>query len=456
MEKFVSLEIPQYSSCNLDCVYCYIPKNEILKKINKKWAALYRDNRYLELISESFKTQELECLSLWGGEPTLGFKDIRDTDAILAKFPLINRVSTSSNMTYPQGVEYLMRNLNSTMSKFDKKIEFEVQVSIDGDEEQTDRNRGKGVYKKVLNSIERILEVAKETPNVILGFHPKSTSTDKDFEEYVKNPDSLRRFFKTMDYIDKTYSKVAAQIPNVRFGFRSFPTLALPGSYTTEDGKYFHDYYLLAEKMIAEEFPDWAFNDTYFSRFAELMNSHFLLNRFDANKNFHCSAGTHSLSIDPDGTIHGCHVSFWYNYEDYLEKNLNLDDWCSKDRIIEYDSGKYWENIKPSMSMLRDDYNQARMLYVLKSYAFNLDNHLNTTFGTIKMLAIANQISEAYKEDSWAKLFSYFLVLKSGCWANNMIVNSALAVPSLSIYRMYGNGLFERLVEKYEERRSAR
>jgi hypothetical protein len=97
----------------------------------------------------------------------------------------------------------------------------------------------------------------------------------------------------------------------------------------------------------------------------------------------------------------------------------------------------------------RDKYNELRLKSVTEGFVHNIDNNLNIKLGTIKTLAIAGQISEIYKDDSWAKLFAAFIALKSSCWMNNMIITGSPSVAPLSIYRIYGNGVFEHFVKKF-------
>jgi hypothetical protein len=80
----------------------------------------------------------------------------------------------------------------------------------------------------------------------------------------------------------------------------------------------------------------------------------------------------------------------------------------------------------------------------------NVAQKANTAYSTIKVLAKANQINEIYKtDDNMAKLFAYFIALKSTCWVNSQYQHGSLFPNNLSLYRMYGNGTFQYMIEKY-------
>jgi sulfatase maturation enzyme AslB (radical SAM superfamily) len=434
-------------------VYCYIPKNKSLRNINKQWSERYKDNSFYEIISEKYHPNALEAISLWGGEPSLGFKDLKDVESLVKHFKRLKSISTSSNLTNFSGIKYILEALDKTLESIpERSIDFSLQVSIDGTEEDTDRNRGRGTYKKIIENIDKLIEVGKKLKKVILTIHVKSTNTAEDYKKFTEDPSQIKEYLSSFDEIDEEFQEKIKGLPNVKGGLRALPTLALPGDYTKEDGVNFYKYHVELERLLKDEFSSWPMKrDMYYSRLLLLIQQSVHLNRLGGNRMFCCSAGSTMLGIDPDGSTHGCHGSFWYNYEDYLSSITGQADWCEGERIIDFEKEKFWESTKVVMANYRDKYNTARIKYLTQGFVYHVMNYLNITYGTIKMLAISNQINQIYKDDRWAKLFAYFIALKSSCWFNNYMVTGSMSVTPLSIYRIYGNGMFEYTAKKLAE-----
>ncbi len=447
--QYVAVETAQCSTCNLDCIYCYIPKNKALQKINKNWKHVYRENKFYEILSEKFSISQLESIGLWGGEPSMGFKDLKDVNTLFTRHPSIKSITTSTNLTSVIGHKYLLTELNKTAKQVGRKITFDVQVSIDGTEEATNKNRGKNVYKSIMINLDKIIEIGSKLENIELALYPKSTNVADDYEGFAKDRSKLYDYIKSFDGLDKYFQEKVKDIKNINGGFKTLPTLALPGDYTKQDGIYFAKYHETLEEVIKTDFPSWNnMRDQYYIRLLNLIKNSVHIYRNDGNRMFSCSAGKSMMALDPDGSQHGCHGSFWYNYEEYLETTSGQVDWCAGERILEFDKNRFWEANKALISGYRDEYNESRLNFITQSFVYHLNNYVNVTYGTIKALVIAGQINPIFKNDDWAKIFSVFISLSSSCWYNNYMVTGSLSVTPLSIYRMYGNGMFENMARR--------
>jgi len=451
MKSYVSVETPQSSICNLDCVYCYIPKNKFLNSINNKWAKKFESGEYLETLSEYYSTNELENLSLWGGEPSLGFKYFKNLESIFKKFPKIKHISTSSNFVGFENHKEFLIKLNEICEKQKINLSFDLQLSIDGTESDTNKNRGQDIYKKIVSNIDKLFELSPEIKNFKVVVHVKSTNTDEDFKSFATDDNRLRNYLEAFIKLDKDHGSGRKWPENFRVDLFTLPTLALPGRYTKEDGQNFLKYCLLLEKLLDKYKRNH--NEQYSVRLKELYHNGYLVNqRFSTNEAMMCSAGVASAGLDPDGIIHPCHFSFWHSQDGYLESTNDLSDWKEGRRILDFDSKSYWENTQNIISNFRDTYNYDRIKYILSAFANNINHKLAISFGTIKMLAIAGQISPIYKTNEWAHLFANYIALKGNCWANNILISGSLFPPPISVYRMFGNGLFEHLVNKFGEK----
>jgi len=201
MRKYISSEVPQSSICNLDCVYCYIPKNKILNKVHKKWAEKIRNGTHYETMSEYFP-DGLTAISFWGGEPTLGFKDLERLTDLLDFNKNLTQFSTSTNFAKIEGLEFLLKTLNDYQKKTGRQLSFDLQISIDGTKENTEKNRGIGTYDRTVNNLKRLKEFSKEIDCMFVNLHCKPTNMAEDYKNFAENPQTLMDFLDSFNYLN--------------------------------------------------------------------------------------------------------------------------------------------------------------------------------------------------------------------------------------------------------------
>ena len=134
------------NNCNLRCAYCYAYKAETF---NEKLDYVYIENA-VKLIVESFGKNP--TVVFHGGEPLLRFKDMKhDVVSLLEKFPDVE-FSIQTNATL----------INEEVSKFLKKYNISIGVSIDGVSEKGNSLRtyaeGKASYISTLDGIKCLLK----------------------------------------------------------------------------------------------------------------------------------------------------------------------------------------------------------------------------------------------------------------------------------------------------------
>lgn len=135
-------------NCNLRCRYCYQKSMEEFDNgLEKKFEFDFSDPENLEIDLNSLKKFLLKddnpFLIFYGGEPLLQYKKIIDIMDFLKDLKIKYRMQTNGIFLNLLPKEY--------MNKIDK-----ILISIDGDEERTDFNRGKGTYKKIMENISLI------------------------------------------------------------------------------------------------------------------------------------------------------------------------------------------------------------------------------------------------------------------------------------------------------------
>ncbi len=128
--------------CNLKCKYCYEKSmNEFDNVLDKKWDydldSPWESVVDIEKIKKFLEKDEDPVLIFYGGEPLMKLDKIKILmDNINAKFHI------QSNGLF----------LNSIPEKYLHKLN-KMLISIDGDKERTDYNRGKGVYDAIITNI---------------------------------------------------------------------------------------------------------------------------------------------------------------------------------------------------------------------------------------------------------------------------------------------------------------
>ncbi len=151
-------------ACNLKCSYCF-SNNSVKEYMDEDTAIRAID----DTIAREDSIRKFR-LSFFGGEPTLNFSLIRKI------------VRYHHDLCAQRGVEveyFLITNavsVSDEMLSFFGDYEFEVQVSIDGDQGSHDAfrldNRGRGTYARVVDTIGRLLAtpgIRLSTSSVITG-----------------------------------------------------------------------------------------------------------------------------------------------------------------------------------------------------------------------------------------------------------------------------------------------
>jgi len=132
-------------SCNSNCKYCYEKSlNEFDNGLNKKFSFDFSSPEKSEVDIEKLKKflekDKNPVLIFYGGEPLLEIEKIKK---IINRIQIPFRMQTNGLLLNKLPIDYL------------KKID-KILVSLDGNKERTDFNRGSGVYEQVISNIEKI------------------------------------------------------------------------------------------------------------------------------------------------------------------------------------------------------------------------------------------------------------------------------------------------------------
>ena len=134
--------------CNSQCKYCYEKSmNEFDNKVDEKFKFDFSAPDVSQVSEDKLKNflskDKNPVLIFYGGEPLLEAERIIKIIDSLKDINVKFRIQTNGKLFDKLPIEYL------------KKIE-KILVSIDGDKERTDFNRGEGTYEKVMENIKLI------------------------------------------------------------------------------------------------------------------------------------------------------------------------------------------------------------------------------------------------------------------------------------------------------------
>ncbi|OON95761.1 MAG: hypothetical protein ATN36_07490 [Epulopiscium sp. Nele67-Bin005] len=187
--EYNTLIISCAETCNLSCKYCFANEGTY----NSSKNLIMNDKMYGQLLDKLLvKNEPLKSISLFGGEPLLGFKYIKNfikklQEGYLAKdwpLPLIGIVTNGTLITKEIG-------------DFFQEYNIAVTISLDGSKEFNDLNRKypnstKSVYDKIVSNISNIrnrtfpLVAAATISTDIIKQYQKG-----DYKKYLEHYQSL-------------------------------------------------------------------------------------------------------------------------------------------------------------------------------------------------------------------------------------------------------------------------
>lgn len=140
--------------CNLNCNYCCIDKNPILKEIDKELGESFQGDYYFNQVKKYFPLPgSLRQIETWGGEPFLKMERMHNLIRQLCGYYFyFNSFYSSTNFSFPQWTDKVLDLLKVFGEFSPRRFTIHLQLSIDGPEYINDRNRGIGTTQKCLNN----------------------------------------------------------------------------------------------------------------------------------------------------------------------------------------------------------------------------------------------------------------------------------------------------------------
>lgn len=286
--------------CNLQCKYCYEKSlQEFDNGLEKKFTFDFNDPCISKVEIKKLKSfiqkDPRAALVFYGGEPLLQIEKIKQIINALPKVPF--RMQTNGQLLHLLKPEYL--------NKITK-----ILISIDGNEEITDKYRGKGTYKRIIENIILMkknnysgelvarMTVAQDNPSIFKNaLHLINLANE---EEIKKN-----NIFNSIHWqLDVGFYKTDFQKEKIE--------------------KFFQEYNSSVSKLIEwwiEEIQKGKVHRLY--PFVAIVKDLLSKNPQKIKTKIRCGAGHSGYAISTSGKIQACPIM--NNIEDFNAGNLKTD-----------------------------------------------------------------------------------------------------------------------------------
>jgi sulfatase maturation enzyme AslB (radical SAM superfamily)/glycosyltransferase involved in cell wall biosynthesis len=428
---FEAAEILTTGYCPLNCRYCYIPKTSMMKDLHQEIIRRLKDNSYLDNL-EKIAGNKIHYLGLWGTEPALTLDILKDKlPEVHRRFRELKVISFSTSMMFPESI----RNFAKALSKYD--IKLNVQVSLDGPAFIVDENRFKGASKKIPQNFFRLVSDLQNTSSKI-NFCWKSTFTLENIREMSSNS-KINEFFSYFEKLNKKFREINKN-PNINLDEESYsPTLAVPGKYTSEDGKKF--------AIFLKKFHQKNHHTTYTWRLLRIVE---FQNELSSRRSmFTCSGGDSQIGVGE--RYHICHRTFYLNNERYVKSVLEqskIENWdVSLFKKGSIDLLKKWYIPK-----IGDKKEEIRFRYVMRNYHDFWRFQMAYVKAMMTELALVGQAENRFlKDDNYLTLFALFVNTGFSCPVEAILNTGCIHLTPISILRILGNGAFQEIFEDFQK-----
>jgi len=382
---------------------------------------------------ETIYGEELQHLGFWGTEPLLTLPLIeKHIPELLCRFPQLETIAFSTSlMVFPNRIVEFAISLSKHLPK-DRTLAFKVQISLDGPAFITDTNRMKDAAETIPKNFVAIVQKLNDAnlEKLKIRFGWKVTHSASNITHLVDAPELFDEYFQYFDGLLETFKKENKN-RNVSLNNSYYPTLVMPGKYTTEDGKKFTQY--------LREFHKRKRLTAYTGRLNRLFKYN---SELPKRHTFSCSGGDNNLGVGQN--VHICHRTFYYNNDDYIESILDTD-------IENWDVSLFQRG---TIEQIRENYiphinDLHRFKYVMRGYHDFWPFHLSYVNAMMTELALVGQ-ADHIRSEKHMELYALFINSCLSCPMENLLNTGSIHLQVNSLLRMFGNGAFKEILKSLE------
>ena len=280
------------NKCNLRCKHCF---NNTEKKMEDELNV----EDYDKLASSmGFVASGLFC----GGEPYLR-SDLADIINIFKEKCNMQFCSTTTNGTLTDSILEQTEKIVS----IDRRKRFVLNFSLDGYENEHDLTRGKGTYKRCIESLKEANKLKKKFSNLQIGIVSTMTTINENI---------LSDFF---EYISDKYEPNVISLLKVRQSPRIGEYIKEISIENYRQAKETLNKLFVNEKNGNIDSPVGYYPLAFYDIIEKTMRSNM--------REFYCYAGTHGAYIDYNGDVNACEILGDYNCTSHPFLMGNLKDY---------------------------------------------------------------------------------------------------------------------------------
>lgn len=438
------------SLCNLNCKYCFISKNPTINEVDKELEQCFSNENYFSDLLQSYcsleEIKDIARLEVWGGEPLLKLERIFPFIKKLVNLsPSFNEIFFSSNFAHNNVISSIKNLYNFLITEYPlRSFKIYIQISCDGPEDITDKARGIGTTKRIIQNFNNLLEEDFFNNKFIkFQFVIKPTLDMSSLKKLLDFDYNIfyYKFFEDnfLEKLDKKnlYTKTIAPIPN----------LASPTNHTQEDGFILRDVLKVQRKVeqqhkITPIFKYYNNITLYTLRVTDQSKLDTNQANFYSSNGF-CGSGIGVIGLLPNNQVCGCHRSFAEYYNDYnqnytaglhSQNTLHIpDDYTNVNHLI-FSSPEEWKTYSSLM----------------RSYSFE-NSQFSTAFiysnaNELMLLAKCGLVDEKYNDLSEAiKAIRKIMICNGICVANNLLFTNTTTCYGSPELKLFCNGALDQI-----------
>ena len=428
------------ATCNLNCRYCTIDKNPVLKDIDDELEKSFEGDYYFKRIKEYFPRKDMLCrVETWGGEPFLKMHRIYPLiHQLIEYYPYCNEFFSSTNFSYDEWIDEFMGLMNCFRKHEYRQFYYTLQLSVDGPEYINDANRGVGVTKRCIANFDKLVKLIKEgqfRDNVSLEIYLKGT-WDLNCIHYLNDKQKLIEFFQ---FYENEFVEKIKQLNNPNISFDcAIPNTAVPAPVTKHDGEIFAELVKKCTEIEEENLVYHYFK--YYRRITPFSSRCMCPNYFYGTCN-QCGSGKSLVGFLPHNMVSACHEGFTLlaeNYKIYAAKR-------SEDNLS-VSLNHFLTDYPTPMCLTDDQYalHEFKMQYLNE----NSNIQLATAVTDIIALALAKQIDSQFLLEENALIAARYIIENTAyCIKNNYSITGSFATDPLDLYKLILNGALQYLIQ---------
>jgi hypothetical protein len=312
--------------CNLKCVYCYIDKNEALKKIDTMLDESFQGDYYFNFAKKMFPNRnQLKRLEIWGGEPTIRLDRCFETvEKLIEYYPNLYEFNFSTNFTGSHWFDQFFGFCDIFRKFPNRKFHLFLQMSIDGPTELNDSQRGKGVTRAFTEHFKQFVEYKKEDKyphNLIISSFFKPTLSSYSIP-LLQTKEAIIEYYRFFEKFKDMIGYYEDEIFD--FGL-TIPNTACPSPHTKEEGIMFANLCRLCREIEKENLKTPIFK--HYKAITPLaprdrgMSYQSCPNVADGCG--HCGMASRNIGLLPNNRLSLCHNGFVDLISDYKIKCMD-------------------------------------------------------------------------------------------------------------------------------------